>query len=262
MIHNIGQFKTRILRDAMHIASQFSDRARMHISANGIRISASACSAAAVWVNIPTTILRQEYRENDPAFATDIGIDCEKLYRMLNAYEEGATLQFCLEDSDECADHSILISGTEGTLRMWQTSLDHIAKLPDMDKIRSTQPLPISGDCDAVHFRGAVRKIAFDDSIAVSFEYRKGSGMFPVIYGGAEDVDEADVVVVLSHPTFPEDGNSLKTLISLDLLQTAVAAPCIDGAIKFSFGDDTVLFMETKVHGCDVAVAIAQRREC
>ena len=260
MIHNIGQFKTRILRDAMHIASQFSDRARMHISATHIQIGASIDSAAAVWVNIPTTIFRQEHRENDPAFATDIGVDCEKLYRMLNAYDEAATLKFCLEDREGVGD-LITISGPEGTLWTYQTSLDHIDKMPDMNKIRSTQPLPISCCSNSVFIRQCVQDLVQDlpdTGAAVSFVYEKGSGMFPAKLVS----DECATNIVLSHPTFPEDGNSLKTLISLDLLQTAVAAPCIDGAIKFSFGDDTVLFMETKVHGCDVVVAIAQRREC
>jgi hypothetical protein len=39
----------------------------------------------------------------------------------------------------------------------------------------------------------------------------------------------------------------------------SIAPECINGDIKFAFGNDTTLFMGVRVNECDVAVAIAPR---
>lgn len=51
------------------------------------------------------------------------------------------------------------------------------------------------------------------------------------------------------------------TLMSLELLQEAIAPECIDDTIRISFGNDTLIYMVTKVNGCTVTMAIAPRIE-
>jgi len=258
MINQIGQFETRILRDAMHIAAQFSDRAIMYITATNIQIRAkNVWNSGAVWIDIPTSVFRPEYSSEDPMFATDVGIDCEKLYRLLDAYEEDAKIRFGLEHR-ECVGELVTISGTEGTLWTYQTSLDHISTIPGRHTIRSARPLPASGDKDAEIFRDWLHRIdCEDDALKVSFVHDNGHERC-TLWAVPE---ESGGGCVLGNPSVPASTDNLRTAISLELLQRSLAPKCIDEPIKFSFGNDTTLFMETQVNGCDVAMAIAPRME-
>jgi len=253
MTPNIAQPQNRVLRDAMHIAAQISDRARMNIDAAGIHIRArDDINTTMIWIEIPASALGAQYPPEH--FPDELGVPSEKLYRMLNAYEAAATIK--VQIIKGVGDNWIKISGTEGTL--WTTDLLHVPPIPaSIARIQARHPPVVSGDIGADYFRGWLKHIE-DNEIAVSFRYEKGSGKFP-IKTVSEHTGLLPVVTVLSHPDAPEDADSLQTHISLDLLQDAIAPPCIDGDLKFSFGDDTPLYITTKVSGCDVAIAIAPR---
>ena len=258
MIYRIGQFECRVLRDTMHIATQFNDRARMYINTTGIQIRAkTAHNTAIAWINIPASKSDVKHSSEDPTFATDIGIDCEKLYRILNAYEADEKIQFCIEHREGIGELAI-VAGAEGTLRTYQTALNNIDQMPGMHAIRSAHPLPASGAKGAEVFRDWLRQIECkDDPLSVSFVHDKEHERY-TLWGVS---DTSGCGCVLNSPKVPEESDNLRTTISFELLQMSLAPECIDDCIKFSFGNDTTLFMETQVNGCNVAMAIAPRIE-
>jgi len=253
MTPNIAQPQTRVLRDAMHIAAQISDLARMTIDDTSIHIRArDAIGTTIIWIEIPATALGAGYSPEH--FPDELGINTEKLYQMLNAYEAAATIEVNIVQG--IGEGWIKISGTEGTLWTHQVELDHIQPISSLARIQASHPPVVSGDRDADHFKDWLKQIA-DKETAISFRYEKGSGIFPVTTVSRHS--GLLPIVVLSHPEAPEDTASLQSLISLELLRDAITSPCIDDDLKYSFGDDTPLYISTKVNGCDVAMAIAPR---
>ena len=253
MITHIGQFECRILRDAMQIAAQFNNKARMRLDADGIHISAkNVHNSAAVWIDIPTTAFDMRYDIEDPLFENEVGIDQERIYRMVNAYDEDQEIQFSLE-SRYGVGELVKISGTGGTLRAFQTSLNHIEKVPDRHEILSAHPAPASGNKDAEIFRDVLHHEQEDNTHTISFIYDKEHERYTMW------VEAFDKRRVLDNPKVPENIVHLQTTISLKLLQRSIEPECINGDIKFAFGNDTTLFMGARVNGCDVAMAIAPR---
>lgn len=259
MIKHIGSFKCRILRDAMQVASQFSNSARMKIDASGIHIEArNTYNSAAVWIDIPATTFTMQYDPIDENITSkgDIGIHCEKLYRMLNAYEGNQEVRFSLESRVGEGEFAVT-SGPEGTLRAYQTSLDHIDKVIDQTVMRTAKPLHASCDIGADSFRTWLKHIQVVTN-QVSFRHVRSSGKFPIHAFSVFSPES----VVMSHPDVdPKAPEEFKSLYTLELLQNAIAPECIDSDIRFSFGDQTILFMGVQLHGCDIAMALAPRIE-
>ena len=251
----ITQTQNRVLRDAMHIAAQISDRARMNIDVAGIHIRArDVYNTTMVWIEIPATALGTQYPPKH--FPDEIGIPCDKLYRMLNAYEAAATIEFHIQG---IGDKWTKVSGTEGTLWTHHVELDHIFPIPTSSvPLRTHHPPVVSGVVSADHFRGWLRRIE-DNETAISFRYEKGSGKFPIRTVSEHYCGLLPEICVLSCPEVPEDADSLQSIISFDLLHDAITSPYIDGDIKFAFGDDTPLYISTTVNGCDVEIVIAPR---
>lgn len=232
MTPNIAQPQNRVLRDAMHIAAQISDRARMTIDDTAIHIRArDDIGTTMIWIEIPATALGAVYFPEH--FPDELGIDTEKLYRMLNAYEAAATIR--VHYVQGTGTDWIKISGTEGTLWTHPTDLTSIQPIPPLARIQAHHPPIVSGTRDAFLFKDWLKQIA-DKETAISFRYEKGSGRFPV---KAVSEHSGLFQTVLSHHEVPDDADSLRSLISLDLLQDAIAPSCIDGDLKFAFGDDT-----------------------
>ena len=245
---NIGQFTARTLRDAMHIAAQLDDRARMTLDAAGMHIRArTPCDTTMAWIDIPSTAI-ENYRPEDPIFEGDIGINPDKLCRMLYAYEPDDLIHLALETQDDTP--IISIRGREGTLRIARPILDTIKRIGILEWVQTRHPPVVSCDVGAEsNFKEWFRSIQ-DNELAVAFKHVRENK--PPITANS---------FTMSHPTVPEGTNDLHTLISLDLLQSAIAPACISGDIKFAFGHDTPLYLETQVNGCGVVLAIAPRIE-
>jgi len=241
----------------MHIAARISDRARMTMHDSSIHIRArDNIGTTMLWIEIPATELGAGYSPEH--FPDELGIDTEKMYRMLNAYEAAATVR--VHSVKGVGTDWIKISGTEGTLWTHPTDLTSILPVPSLTRIQIRHPPVVSGTRDADHFRDWLKQIA-DKETTISFRYEKGSGRFPVktVSTVSEHSGLHPIAVVLSHPEVPDDADSLQSLISLDLLQDAIAPSCINGDLKFAFGDDTPLYISTKVNECDITIAIAPR---
>jgi|GEM_PF-4595355 len=257
MTPHIAQPQNRVLRDAMHIAAQISDRARMTMHDSSIHIRArDNIGTTMLWIEIPATELGAGYSPEH--FPDELGIDTEKMYRMLNAYEAAATVR--VHSVKGVGTDWIKISGTGGTLWTHPTDLTSILPVPSLTRIQTHHPPVVSGTRDADHFRDWLKQIA-DKETTISFRYEKGSGRFPVktVSTVSEHSGLHPIAVVLSHPEVPDDADSLQSLISLDLLQDAIAPPCINGDLKFAFGNNTPLYISTKVNECDITIAIAPR---
>ena len=254
---NIGQFTTRTLRDAMHIAAQLDDRARMTLDAAGMHIRArSPCDTTMAWIDIPKAIFTQNYRPEDPVFKDDIGINPDKLCRMLYAYEPDDIIHLALETSNN--EHPLIsICGKEGTMRTARPALDTIKRIGTLGWVQTRHPSTVSGDKSAEIFRDWLRRADLNDEITISFKHDTGHERY-TLWAVSEASGDG---CVLGSPTVPEGTNDLRTLISLDLLQSAIAPACISGDIKFAFGHDTPLYIETQVNGCGVVMAIAPRIE-
>jgi len=251
MITRIGKFECCILRDAMRVAAQLNSKARMRIDATGIHIGAT---------DIPAETFEAQWDPEDPAFTDEIAIDCEKLCRMLYAYEGRHEIEFSFEYKMGEGPVSVT-SGEEGTLRAYYTSLDHIRKTPDMDTIRTSHKLHASCEVDAPILRDWLRKLKIKyDTDSVIFMYDKKIGKFPakILSKTSPYLDP----IVMDHPVANKGApKSFSTLLSLELLQEAIAPECIDGTIQILFGMDTLIYMSTEVNGCSVTLAIAPRIE-
>ena len=253
----IAQPQNRVLRDAMYIVAQISDRARMTMHDSSIHIRArDDIGTTMLWIEIPATVLGEGYSPEH--FPAELGIDSKKMYRMLNAYEAAATIR--VHYVQGTGTDWIKISGTEGTLWTHPTDLSSIQSIPPLARIQAHHPPIVSGTRDAGHFKDWLKQIA-DKETTISFRYEKGSGRFPVktVSTVSEHSGLHPIAVVLSHPKVPDDADSLRSLISFDLLQDAISPPCINSDLKFAFGNNTPLYINTKVNGCDVAIAIAPR---
>jgi len=259
MIKHIGSFKCRILRDAMQVASQFSNSARMKIDASGIHIEAvTLANTAVVWIDIPTTTFNVQYDSIDEFISSkgDIGIPCEKLYRMLNAYEGNEEVWFSLESRLGEGEFAVT-SGPEGTLRAYLPSRDHIQKTRGKTCIRTYKPLHASCDIGADGFREWLKHVQVVTN-QVSFRHVISIGKFPIRAFSVFSPES----VVMSHPNVdPDAPEEFESLYTQELLQNMIAPECIDGDIRFSFGDQTVLFMGVQLHGCDITMALAPRIE-
>jgi len=240
MITRIGKFECCILRDAMRVAAQLNSKARMRIDATGIHIGATHLSnASTIWVDIPAETFEAQWDPEDPAFTDEIAIDCEKLCRMLYAYEGRHEIEFSFE-----------YKMGEG-----------IRKTPDMDTIRTSHKLHASCEVDAPILRDWLRKLKIKyDTDSVIFMYDKKIGKFPakILSKTSPYLDP----IVMDHPVANKGApKSFSTLLSLELLQEAIAPECIDGTIQILFGMDTLIYMSTEVNGCSVTLAIAPRIE-
>ena len=264
MITHIGTFECRILRDAMRVAAQFNSKARMRVDATGIHIGAvNLFNTSVIWVDIPAETFEEQWAPEDPNITEEIGIDCEKLCRMLYAYEENSEVRFSLQYGDD-GENFMVTSGEEGTLRGLQGLLAGIKKTPDMDTIRNAHKLHASCEKYAPTLREwlhRIKEIKDDPEIdSVVFRYDKSIGTYPIsiIQETSPDLDQ----IVMDHPVARKGAPKMfRTLMGLKLLQEAIAPECIDGAIQILFGDDTLIFMGTKVNECAVTMAIAPRIE-
>lgn len=261
MITRIGKFECRILRDAMRVAAQFNSTARMRTDETGIHIGAvNSTNTSVIWVDIPAETFEAQWAPEDPKITEEIGIDCEKLCRMLYAYEEQSEVRFSLEYG-KGAENFMVTSGEEGTLRGYQASLNDIKKTPDMATMRNAHKLYASCEADAPILREWLRHIEIeDDTSAVVFTYDKTIGKFPakVI---SENVPNLDSFVMGHALAGKESPKLFSTLMSLELLQEAIAPECIDGTIQILFGNDALIYMSTEVNECAVTMAIAPRIE-
>ena len=259
MITHIGTFECRILRDAMRVAAQFNSTARMRIDATGIHIGAvNSLNTSVIWVDIPAETFKAQWAPEDPAITDDIGIDCEKLCRMLYAYEGRNEIRFSLERRVG-AGPVFVTSGEEGTLRAYYTSINDIKKTPDMDTIRTAHKLHASCDKDPAILRDWLRR-SEDDIGAVVFRYDKTIGKFPVEI--LSDTSPNFEHIVMDHPVVDKGApKEFSTLMSRELLQEVIAPECIDDTIQILFGQDALIYMGTEVNGCAVTMAIAPRIE-
>jgi len=243
----------------MYVAFQTSDRARTNIDTTGIHIRArNVSNTMMIWIDVPATVLGAGCPLEH--FPDELGINTEKLYRMLNAYEAAATIEvYFVQGVGE--ESQIKISGTDGTLWTYDVSTyEALLPIPTSSApLQAHHPPVVSGVTCADHFRGWLRRIEANET-AIPFRYEKGSGKFP-IKTVSEHCGLLSEILVLSYPEFPDGTDSIQTIIDGDLLQDAIAPSCIDDDIKFAFGDDTPIYISTKVNGCDVAIAIAPRIE-
>ena len=260
MITHIGTFECRILRDAMRVAAQFNSTARMRIDATGIHIGAvNSVNTSVIWVDIPAETFNVQWDKTNPEITEEIGIDCEKLCRMLYAYEESQEIWFSLE-YQLGKGHFMVTSGEEGTLRAYQTSLDGIKKTPDMHTIRTAHKLYASCEKDAPILRDWLNRIKDDTGTdSVLFRYDKTIGEYPVeIIPESPDLDH----IVMDHPVPCKGAPKLfTTIMDRKLTHEAIAPECIDGTIQILFGKDELIYMGTEVNGCMVTMAIAPRIE-
>jgi hypothetical protein len=239
----------------MHIAAQLDDRARMTLDAAGMHIRArTPCDTTMAWIDIPATAI-ENYRPEDPFFEGDIGINPDKICRMLYAYEPDDLIDLVLETHDD--PPTISIRGKEGTLRTARPPLDTIKRIGILEWVQTRHPPTVIGDKDADIFRDWLRRADHDDGLAISFKHDTEHERY-TLWAVSEASDGG---CVLGNLTVPEGTNDLRTLISLDLLQSAIAPACISGDVKFAFGNDTPLYLETQVSGCGVVIAIAPRIE-
>ena len=261
MITHIGKFECRILRDAMRVAAQFNSTARMRIDATGIHIGAvNSLNTSVIWVDIPAEIFEEQWAPEDPKITEEIGIDCEKLCRMLYAYEGRNEIWFSLE-CRECAGHVFVTSGEEGTLRAYYTSINDIKKTPDMDTIRTAHKLHASCDKDPAILRDWLHRIKDDTGTdAVVFRYDKTIGKYPVSIV-PETSPDLDHIIMDNPVAYKGAPKMFSTLMDRKLLQEAIAPECIDGTIQIVFGQDALIYMSTEVNGCEVTMAIAPRIE-
>lgn len=260
----IGQFKCRILRDAMQIAAQFNDLALMRIDATGIQIRAKdTCNVSAVWIDIPASEFEPEYSLEAPGFETDIGINCAATCGRILAYHPDETIRICIGNRDNTGGVIMIAGATLSGLTkpQWAHTLpiNSIEYIPELNQIRSAHPLPASGDTDAEDFREWLQKVESEDcsDLAVAFRHDKGNVREPL-----RIISNSSITPIsLNHPEVPMGSDKIRTLVSLELLQTALYPKCIDGGIKFSFGNDSTLLIDTQVNGCPVVIAIAPRIE-
>lgn len=251
----IGQFTARTLRDAMHIAAQLDDRARMTLDAAGLHIRArTPCDTTMAWIDIPATTI-ENYRPEDPIFEGDIGINPDKLCRMLYAYEPDDLVHLALETQDDTP--IISIRGREGTLRTARPALDTIKRIGILEWVQTRHPSVVSGDKGTEIFKHWLRRAEHEDEVTISFKHDNEHERY-TLWAVSEASNGS---CVLGNLTIPEGTDDLRTLISLDLLQSAIAPACISGDIKFAFGNDTPLYIETQVNRCGVVMAIAPRIE-
>ena len=253
MSTKIGQFECRILRDAMNIAAQFSTEARMNIDATGIHIGAvNDTNTAEIWIDIPVDQFTPSYNTEEPPFDDTIGINCEQLYRMLNAYEDDMVISFALEHKRGVGEF-VIISGDRGTLGAYQMSVDSIAKTHTIFKIRNAFPLYERCTINSEPFRDWILKV--EDN--VSFSYNASEEFPAKVIAGSELKPPTFVVHHLDVDLDAPD--KFRTRISLELIQDSIAPKCIDDDIKVAFGNDAPIVMTTSVNGCAVTIAIAPR---
>jgi hypothetical protein len=245
----------------MRVAAQFNSTARMRIDATGIHIGAvNSINTSAIWVDIPAETFKAQWDPEDPKITEEIGIDCEKLCRMLYAYEKQEEVRFSLEYG-QGAENFMVTSGEEGTLRGYQASINDIKKTPDMDTIRESHALHASCEKYTPILRKWLYQIK-DDPISntVFFIYDKTIGKYPIsiIPETSPDLDQ----IVMDNPRVNKGAPKIfSTLIDRKLLQAAISPECIDGTIRISFGNDTLIYMVTEVNECTVTMAIAPRIE-
>lgn len=260
MITRIGKFKCCILRDAMRVAAQFNSTARMRTDETGIHLGAvNFENTSTVWVDIPAETFEAQWALEDPKITEEIGIDCEKLCRMLYAYEEQSEVRFSLEYG-QGEENFMVTSGEEGTLRGYQALLDDIKKTLDMDTIRTAHKLYASCEKDVPILRDWLHRIKDDTGTdTVVFRYDKTIGKFPVeIIPETPDLDH----IVMDHPVAYKGAPKVfTTIMGRKLIHEAIAPECIDDTIQILFGMDALIYMSTEVNGCAVTMAIAPRIE-
>ncbi|MHC1624186.1 MAG: hypothetical protein ACXQTR_06325 [Candidatus Methanospirareceae archaeon] len=260
MMTRIGKFKCCVLRDAMRVAVQFNSKARMRTDETGIHIGAvNSHNTSVIWVDIPAETFEAQWSPEDPKITEEIGIDCEKLCRMLYAYEEPSEVRFSLEYG-EGAENFMVTSGEEGTLRGYQASINDIKKTPDMGTVRTAYKLYTSCEKDATILRDWLNRIKDDiGTHTVMFMYDETIGNYPVeIIPEFPDIGN----IVMDHPVARKGAPKLfTTLMDRKLIHEAIAPECIDGTIQILFGKDAPIYMATKVNGCTVTMAIAPRIE-
>lgn len=262
MITHIGKFECRILRDAMRVAAQFNSTARMRTDETGIHIGAvNSTNTSVIWVDIPAETFEAQWAPEDPKITEEIGIDCEKLCRMLYAYEEQSEVRFSLEYR-QGEGHLMVTSGEEGTLRAYQTSLEGIKKTPNIGTIWTAHKLHASCEKDAPILWNWLHRTKDDtETDAVVLKYDKTIGKFPVEII-SETAPHYFDPIVMDHPVANKGApKSFSTIMSRELLQEAIAPECIDGTIQISFGNDALIYMSTEVNECAVTMAIAPRIE-
>jgi len=243
----------------MRVAAQFNNTARMRVDATGIHIGAVNClNTSLIWVDIPAETFEPQWDQTTPEITEEIGIDCEKLCRMLYAYEGSQEIWFSLEYRIG-AGHFMVTSGAEGTLRAHTTVLDKIKKTPDMDTIRTAHKLYASCYKDAPILRDWLRRIK-DDTDVVVFRYDKTIGKYPVEIQ-SETSPGIDHVVMDNPAVVKGTPKEFSTLMTRELLQEAIAPECIDDTIQILFGKDALIYMSVEVNGCVVTMAIAPRIE-
>ena len=252
----------RVLRDAMQVAAMFAaddnERSRMTFDRDGMHIrSRNYANSMMAWVDVPLKSPAGSYFEHE-----DIGIDSDKLYRMLSAYEPDDMLDvFTYPHHDLAALSVITVQGALGMLSCSQPPLSDIPSIPIFDYVQRCHPPVVRGDVGADHCRGWLKQIEAAGEDVVSFQYQQPPhGMFPIMMV-SEHTSLQPQMFVLSHPSFPEGIGGLSSNISLELLHTALAPSCVTGDVMFAFGDDTPLYIETQVNDCTVRVAIAPRIE-
>ena len=253
-------FPCRVLRDAMQVAAMFAaddnERSRMAFDKDGMHIrSRNYANSMMAWVDIPLKTPPGTYFEDE-----DIGIDSDKLYRMLSAYEPDDRIDFFINNPQE-TKFFITLRGDLGMLSCSQPPLSDIPSIPIFDYVQRCHPPVVRGDVGADHCRGWLKQIEAAGEDVVSFQYQQPPhGMFPIMMV-SEHSSLQRQTFVMSHPSFPEGIGGLSTNISLELLHTALAPSCITGDVVFAFGNDTPLYIETQVNDCTVRVAIAPRIE-
>ena len=259
-------FPCYVLRDAMQVAAMFAaddnEGARMTFDADGMHIrSRNYAGSMMAWVYVPLKSPSGSRFEGE-----DIGINSDKLYRMLSAYEPDDRIDFFINPQGT-NEFFITLRGGLGMLSCSQPPLPDIPKVPVFDYVQRCHPPVVQGDVGgdvsvrADHFRGWLKRIEAAGETVVSFQYKQPPhGRFPIMVV-SEHTSLQPQIFVMSHPSFPEGTGGLSTDISLELLHTALAPSCITGDVSFSFGNDTPLYIETQMHDCTVWVAIAPRIE-
>lgn len=255
MAHEIGVFQCEILRDAMRIAAQFNPTVMMRIDHAGIYLSTvNAINAAAVWIDIPSRLFERRWADESPLLSEEIGVHCDKLCRMLYAYEAQNNILFSIEKSIGGSYFSAT-SGWEGNLKTPLIASDYVRPAPDPTHLKKSRELYITCVVKANDLRDWLESI---DQVteSVVFEYHNCINKATVrseIYP-----DEAKLVLEGSIPLISAPDN-FATVISLELLQEAVAPECIDDYITIIFGKDEHLFMSMTVNGCEVDMVLAPK---
>lgn len=248
----IGGFECSTLRDAMHIAAQFNRTAMVRLDAEGLHISTTnEGNAAAVWIDMPPQLFKRDWH-NIPPELDEMGVNCNKLYRMLHAYESEDYIEFSVVSIGDA--HFSKLRGNCGNLETCLIAKGHYHSAHPIAE--ADHPTYVACKSSADVFRDWVVHDAMDRN-TVAFTHQAAKTILEV----QEEPDHR--VLRLRDPELVKSApEEFSTNITVELLHAAIAPVCMEDDLTIRFGDDEILHINTNVGGCTVEIVIAPRIGC